>query len=144
MKEIILGVILIVSIVFDIKTKKVPNKLIIIAFLLGVTIKIYEKGAEGISLCILFVLIIAILFPTYLLGALGAGDVKLFGIISMFIGFYNTLYCFLYSLILCSIWGGFALLYCYINQRGNTEKGKRHKVYYTIFIFFAFLYVMYK
>lgn len=64
----------------DYRKKKIPNYLIIAIVIVGVIWRFLLEGFTGVIACMLqAVLIGAILYPLFRIGALGAGDVKLFG-----------------------------------------------------------------
>lgn len=64
----------------DYRKKRIPNYLILAIVLVSLTWRFLMEGPSGAVGCVLqAVLIGALLYPLYKIGALGAGDVKLFG-----------------------------------------------------------------
>lgn len=139
MSQYILGILLILAMAIDIKTKRIPNSFLIVLYLLGACIEYYKHGAEVVVVCAMAVLLIIILFPTYMIGAFGAGDIKLFGAMSLFIGFIPTLTCFYYSLLICGSVSIFILCFERIRKSGRKRK---HYVSYTIFIFLGYVFTL--
>lgn len=74
----------------DIKSYKIKNYTIIIGIITGLSINIVEVGfIDTYPFLIGMTLPIIILFPLFLIKALGAGDIKLYSVIG---GFYGTYY----------------------------------------------------
>lgn len=67
----------------DIRTWRVSNRLIICGLLAGLFFKVWTYQAEGIVIFIVQVSVpIILLYLLFLMRALGAGDIKLFSVIS--------------------------------------------------------------
>lgn len=72
--------------IFDICTGKIKNRLILLGLFLGFLISIYEKGAAAIPLWFLKITFpVILLYLLFRIGALGAGDIKLFSVIAGFL-----------------------------------------------------------
>lgn len=96
----------------DIKSMKIPNKLTIPAILCGITYHLIASGWSGA----LFVgkglaAGFSILFVMYWIGAVGAGDVKLFGGIGAWTGMMFTIQTLLYSILFAGLIGIMILLW---------------------------------
>lgn len=76
-----LGVFLVAACNYDYREKRIPNYLIIWMAIAGVGWRLWNEGAPG-ELWYLgqAVLVVAILYPFFKIGGLGAGDVKLLGV----------------------------------------------------------------
>lgn len=71
----------------DIRTKKISNRLILSGLLLGCIRNLTEYGWKGsIYFLILISLPVLVFYLLFLMRALGAGDIKLFSVISSCIG----------------------------------------------------------
>lgn len=71
----------------DLKSYKISNLLIIFGLILGFIINYCEQGWTSISLWFFGMLLpILLLFPLFLMKALGAGDIKLFSVVGCFCG----------------------------------------------------------
>ena len=97
----IVGVLLMIALGYDLKTYRVPNWLIVVGCILGISCRTLAGGLEGSLEWMVGVGAIGILFiPFALLHMFGAGDVKLFMVTGGF--FYHTI---------CSgssfLWGSF-------------------------------------
>ena len=65
---------------YDYRKRKIPNYLIVVMALTGVVWRFLMSGPLGAAISVLqMVLIGGILYPLFKMGAVGAGDVKLFG-----------------------------------------------------------------
>jgi len=101
--NIILFLILLISLYFDIKTRKIPNILLLISIILILALNTYTSSLNGLvnSLVGFFVGIVLLIIP-FALGGIGAGDVKLLGVIGALKGSEFVLNTFVYA----AIWGG--------------------------------------
>lgn len=100
--------LLLAAVMADIRTRKVPNKLIVIGALSGTAFALLPDGIGfGQSIGGLF-LGLAMLLPMYALRAMGAGDLKLMACIGSFLGIEAT---FLSTLFALAAGGVLALLY---------------------------------
>lgn len=93
MVDITLSVVLFIPLYYDIKYGIIPNCFILSLFLSGLIINIYLNGAAGIFITIGgFSLGLLIFLVPFLLGGLGAGDVKLVAAIGALKGAYFILW----------------------------------------------------
>lgn len=83
--EYALVVLLFLALIFDIRTEKVPNSLILVGYAAGAINFVMWYGAIGFLLSILSVFVVWIcLMPVFLYGGLGGGDCKLLAWIVLF------------------------------------------------------------
>jgi prepilin peptidase CpaA len=84
---IVLTVLLLLATYEDIRSRRIPNKLVLVGILLGFGFNGLLIGGLGwLAAAQGFALGIAVFLPMYLLGAMGAGDVKLMGMVGAFLG----------------------------------------------------------
>lgn len=81
------GTLVLLSLVNDIRTSKISNKITVSFICMGLIINIYQEGISGLydSLAGCF-LPLLLLFPLYSLKMLGAGDIKVFCSIGSIMG----------------------------------------------------------
>lgn len=65
---------------FDYRKGKIPNVLLLVMWVTGCAIAIAGGIREGVFSILASVLIVLLLYPLYRIGAMGAADVKLYGI----------------------------------------------------------------
>jgi prepilin peptidase CpaA len=93
----ILAVLLLLATREDIRSHRIPNKLVLVGVLLGLGLNGLLTGGLGfnsevtggigwLSALNRLLLGLAVLLPIYLLRAMGAGDVKLMGMVGAFLG----------------------------------------------------------
>lgn len=83
---------------FDYRKDKIPNVLILTGLLLAFG---YQAAQNGIGLlCIRTVFVLILLYPFYMLGMLGAGDVKLYCMSAAFLAGKDCIIFFSISLLL--------------------------------------------
>lgn len=88
----------------DYRRKKIPNLLLLAMFLFGLGQQIMEKGGGGgISFVVRCVGILLLLYPLFQIGAMGAGDVKLYGICGGYLPGEKFLFFFFASLLIAAM-----------------------------------------
>ena len=98
--------ILTVAAACDYFTKKIPNLLIIIGYALALVTMVIVNGTEQFYIYFIRALWpIPALFIFYFLKALGAGDIKLFSVISVFCPTDFFIRFIILSLVTAAIWG---------------------------------------
>ena len=80
-------VLLAVAAISDLRSRKIPNRLILIGLVLGLALSVLTRGTDGLLASLAgFGLGFALLLPGYLLRFTGAGDLKLFATLGVFTG----------------------------------------------------------
>jgi prepilin peptidase CpaA len=80
------GAVMIAALVWDVRSRRIPNQLVLAGLALGLTIRVFGgwaslgAGLAGAALAL------ALTFPLFALRAMGGGDVKLFAVAGMFLG----------------------------------------------------------
>jgi prepilin peptidase CpaA len=88
---------------FDLKTRKIPNRLIVAGLFCGILMHALQHGISGICDSVGSALLAGGIFLVfYLLGGMGAGDVKLMAAVASLAGFESTPY----LLVLVGLAGG--------------------------------------
>ena len=97
----------------DWKYRKIPNSLLLSAFLAAISLNIITLGKTGLYMSLLGTLVgfILLIIP-YILGGMGAGDVKLLMVIGSFGGLKLVIYAFFIGAII----GGLISVGIYINN----------------------------
>jgi prepilin peptidase CpaA len=94
---------------FDIRSRKIPNQLILLGIFLGIMLNALGSTPGHFSFGLYgFMLGFGLMLIPYIFGWLGAGDVKLFAVVGLFLGPENTLNAGVYTAI-CG--GVLAMLY---------------------------------
>ncbi len=82
MRETMMAVYLAAVTAADLKWQRIPNKLILIGYLMAGCTRYMTEGMTGVLMGVVTgAMTIAALYIFYLVGAVGAGDVKLFSVI---------------------------------------------------------------
>jgi prepilin peptidase CpaA len=100
--EISLALLALVSAaaISDLRTRKIPNRLLLTGLLIGLVLSLMTRGIEGlVSSLAGFGLGFILLLPGYLLRFTGAGDVKLLATLGVFTGPGMLLHIFLASIL---------------------------------------------
>lgn len=95
-----------VAVICDLKDFRIPNELILLGYVTGLFISVSTYNQAGILMFLVNVLWpIAALYIFFLLGGLGAGDLKLFSVIATMVGANYALKTMVISLILGALLG---------------------------------------
>lgn len=116
--QILLGILVAIAAVFDIRFRRIPNWLVLAGIVAGLGWNAYSsgwpglgRGAEGLGLGFI------LYFPLYLIRARGAGDVKLLAAVGAITGPGNCFWIFLSTAILGGLIAVLVLL-----LRGRLQK----------------------
>ncbi len=107
----ILYIFLLAAVYQDFKSNKISNRLILMGIGVAFLFRILgseEKGVIWFLPDIVFPVIV--LYLLFIFGVLGAGDIKLFSVVSGFTNLKQTFYCIAISFVLAAIWSFFRLL----------------------------------
>ena len=86
-KFIVLVILLLLATVSDFKTYHIPNKLILSGLVLSFYFQFLRGSFLSVLNCLGILFLVCIVFlPIYYIRAIGAGDIKLFAMISCFLG----------------------------------------------------------
>ena len=81
-----------VAAVTDLRTRRIPNKLTLPLFVLGLIYQIFAHGLPGLADAgLAFLVGFGTLFVLWLIGGGGGGDAKLMGALSVWLGFRMTM-----------------------------------------------------
>lgn len=106
---------------FDYRIKKIPNALVVPVVLAGFLFRFQRDGAGGILLYLLgAILITALLYPLYIIGGIGAGDVKLLGAAAGYFPFERI---FLFSFVSLLIAAIISLVKLLVNKNFRERLG---------------------
>ncbi|NWL90450.1 MULTISPECIES: A24 family peptidase [unclassified Paenibacillus] len=104
-------VMLIAAFITDIRSMKIPNKITLSGFMIGLVYHAATGGIEGILFAMKGAAAgLGLMFLMYLLRAVGGGDVKLFGAIGAWLGVSLTLSILMYSILAAGVLGMILLL----------------------------------
>lgn len=88
---ICLTIVLVTAVITDVKSHRIPNVLLFPALAFSLMFHAATGGAEGLLGALAgLALGIAMLLPLYVMGGMGAGDVKLLGVVGSFLGPWAT------------------------------------------------------
>ena len=89
---------------FDYGRKRIPNWLLILMLISGIGISSFEQGMEGVLHFVgKMLLMILFLYFFFNIGALGAGDVKLYGVCAGYLPGDKILYFLFFSLLIAAM-----------------------------------------
>ncbi len=100
---IVLVFVLLLASLWDLKKGKVPNALIILAGSYGLIRSIYYQNFFIHIPGMLFPILL--LYPFYKIGTIGAGDIKLFSIIGIYVPFQESVFCIFTAFLISAVYG---------------------------------------
>lgn len=100
-KFLILLPILVIAVINDLTVYRINNKLILFGIISGLGSCVLTLGITGIFVFLSgFLIPVLMLMMIYAAGGIGAGDVKLFGVIGGLIGIRGVFSCIIYAFII--------------------------------------------
>lgn len=121
--------ILIICLVTDIQNRKIYNYVLLPGFIASLMFHTFENGLAGFGHTLIGAVVgISILFIPFALGGMGAGDVKLLGIIGAWKGSMFVLYASLYMAII----GGIMALLIILLQSGWKHRLKGYAYFFAL------------
>ncbi len=114
--QVVAIVVVLVAVVFDLATRRIPNLLTFGAALAAILVHGYISGWAGAGMALVGWLVgAALFFPVFALGGMGAGDVKLLGALGSWLGPATVVWVGLYAGVAGGIMGlVVAALYGYL------------------------------
>ena len=107
LNKIVLVVLLVLSVKYDVTERRIPNKLTFPVILWGIASAGIFSGFNGILFSISgFLVGLAVFFVPFVMGGMGAGDVKLMAAVGSILGWKLTVY----SALLTAIAGGIIVI----------------------------------
>ncbi len=125
---------MLVAVYFDIRTFRIPNKLILLGLGCGALYHLWLPKEQSVLLYIVNMAgMFLLLIPVYRLRAIGGGDVKLLSLCAWFAGLKSGLSIAVYALFFGGI---ISLLYLVYHHKFSKQKNKdRHVIHFSIPIF---------
>lgn len=114
---VLLCIFVAVACVFDYWQRRIPNLLLVTMIVAGVRQSISEQGTEGAAGFVLRILCVMMsMYIFFKIGAMGAGDVKLFGVCAGYLPGDKVLFFLFFSLL---IGAGISLLKMVMEQNAK-------------------------
>ncbi|MDD3852946.1 MAG: prepilin peptidase [Syntrophomonadaceae bacterium] len=113
--NIVLVILCLIAAVYDVRWRRIPNMLVLTGIIIGLLYNSLQGGGPAFLIALLGLgLGIALLLIPFILGGMGAGDVKLLGMIGALMGPVFVVNTFLWT----ALWGGgMALAYLALDGR---------------------------
>lgn len=124
-------VLVLIATAMDLKYMRISNRLILIGLGIALVQRLFCEGIAGVLTGIFQIsLPIIILYLLFLIGALGAGDIKLFSVIGGFVNFKVLVWCMIYAFIAAAVFSLGKVLYFAIKE----PELKLHKMHFSVAI----------
>lgn len=131
---ILLFFLLLAALLFDIRSFRIPNRLIVAGVGSGIVYRCLWPGESAFYYYLLGMAgIFLLLIPLYRLRAIGGGDVKLLSVCALFTGFERGVWITIYALLFGGIFSIIYLVYHHIFSKQS--KTERHVIHFSIPIF---------
>ena len=109
---IVVYTLLFIAVSMDLRSMKISNRLIFIGLAISLTQRVFTEGMGGfLSGLILISLPVILLYLLFLVGALGAGDIKLFSLIGGFVNLKELMWCIVFAFIFGGLFSLGKMLY---------------------------------
>jgi prepilin peptidase CpaA len=115
--DIVTIVVLFIAMINDLKYRKIPNVVTIPAIGLGFLLNFIFLGKQGLFLSLSGLLLAGGLFLIfYLIGGMGAGDVKLMGAVGSLLGIERVVFALILTSVVGGLMGIFTILRYYLRR----------------------------
>ena len=112
----------------DLRFRKVSNRLILMGLGVGLIRRLLLEGGTGLLVGVIQIIIpVVFLYLFFLIGALGAADIKLFSLIGGFVNFKELATCVVVAFMIGAIWSIGLLLQIGVRRllhKNQESKGK--------------------
>lgn len=89
------------AMILDVRTWRIPNSFIVLCSITASYLLVSEMGVWGCAYFAgRFLLTVVCLYPVYLVGGIGAGDIKLFGVMSTLMTLKDILWVIIVSIVM--------------------------------------------
>lgn len=93
-----------IAVIMDFATGKVSNRLIVVGLIVGLVLQIVFGGKENIDNAFIGAIVpIIVLILVFIIGGIGAGDIKLFSVIGVFLGPRGVFICIIVAIVIGAI-----------------------------------------
>lgn len=124
-------VLVLIAVGMDLKCMRISNRLILIGLGMALIQRFVCEGIQGVLTGVCHISFpVIVLYLLFLIGALGAGDIKLFSVVGGFVNFKVLVWCMIYAFLLAAVFSLGKVLYFAICRR---ELG-RHKMHFSVAI----------
>ncbi len=104
--------LVLIAVVMDLRNMRISNRLILIGLGSALILRLFRGGLYDMLLGILLISFpVILLYLLFLLGALGAGDIKLFSLIGGFVNFKDLIECMTYAFVCAAVFSFLKMLY---------------------------------
>ena len=101
-----------IAVGMDLKKMKISNRLILLGIIFSLVKRFFCEGIVGLVTGIILIFFpVILLYLLFLVGALGAGDIKLFSLIGGFIQIKELMWCIVFAFIFATIFSLGKMLY---------------------------------
>jgi len=120
--NVFLAGVILIAVAFDLRVRRIPNPLVVIALVFALAYHVHLSGYAGLIFCLKgFGIGILLLLLPFIMGGIGAGDVKLLAVIGAIKGSAFVFSTFLWM----AIWGGVIAVIILISRKQLKETVSR-------------------
>jgi len=108
----------IIAVGMDLKYTRISNRLILVGMGMALIQRLLCEGISGVLTAIFQISFpVIVLYLLFLIGALGAGDIKLFSVIGGFVNFKVLMWCMIYAFMVAAVFSLGKVVYHFIRER---------------------------
>jgi len=125
------------AVIMDYKYFKIPNSFNLWGLISAIFLNLFLEGQYNLySMAIGLLMPFLLLYPVFIIGGIGAGDVKLLCVIGIVLGMKSSMIFTVYCFLIAGIIGILKLLFIKIRSEKN-KRNFRHKIHFSYAIFAA-------
>ncbi len=125
-QNLLLYGVLCLAAIGDFYRMKISNRLILVGLLLSLGFRILAEGVGAVPVVLWNISFpVIVLYVFYLLGAIAAGDVKLFSVVGGFLRFHELIMCMIVSFLIAALFSLGKMVY-YHRLFSGLQKGAKY------------------
>ncbi len=131
----------IAAVVSDIRFQRISNRLILTGLGVGLIRRLLLEGSAGLLAGVIQIILpVIFLYLFFLIGALGAGDIKLFSLIGGFVNLKELATCVIAAFVIGAVWSLAKMVFLGLRQllqvkKSRTLTGKDRFIPFAVAIF---------
>jgi len=122
-----------IAAIMDIRFQKISNRLIVTGLGVGLIRRLWLEGSAGFLTGVIQIMLpVIFLYLLFLIGALGAGDIKLFSLIGVFVNLKELATCVIVAFVIGAIWSLVRIILHFLGVKKFLKEKNDHTIPFAV------------